>query len=157
MVAVVNDGLTMMERLKRTGSFLPKGVAYGIGNGRNGVKFVTYADLLEARKAKQARHLRWVESVPCARRAGFVWTFWTPGLGGFAFRGWWAYIRTLDGDTALNFRGLETELISQAMCMFPCGVLPVPEVQETGTRADLGHARLAQSSAEKLGTEGRTQ
>jgi hypothetical protein len=27
-LAIVNDGLTMMERLQRTGSFLPKGVAH---------------------------------------------------------------------------------------------------------------------------------
>jgi len=124
---IVNDGLTMMERLKRTGSFLPKGVACAINDGRNGLRMVTYADLLLQRKAKQAAHLKYVLDVPQKRRASFVWTFWTPGLGGVAYRGWWAYLRTLDGDHALNFRGLEKDLIHQAMAMFPCGVLPCLE------------------------------
>ena len=124
---LVGDGLSMMERMQRTGSFLPKGVAYAISEGRNGLRFVTHADLLQARKARQAYHLEQLLAIPRTRRAGFVWTFWTPGLGGFAYRGWWAYLRTLDGDEPLNFRGLNETLIRQAMGIFPCGVLPFPE------------------------------
>ena len=126
-VAVLNDGLAMMERMLRTGSFLPKGVAYAIGEGRNGLQMVTHADLKKARIEKQKAHLKSVLSTQPLRRAGFVWTFWTPGLAGFAFRGWWAYLRTLEGDTALNFRGMQTELISKVMGMFPCGILPSVE------------------------------
>ena len=126
-LAIQHDRLTTAERFKRTGSFLPKGVAYAINDGRNGLRFVTYADLLKARIERQAAHLRTILDSPRTRWAGFVWTFWTPGLWGFAYRGWWAYIRTIEGDTALNFRGLDTGLIQQAMAMFPCGILPVPQ------------------------------
>ena len=121
-----DDGMSMIERMKRTGSFLPKGVAYAINNGRNGLEMVTYAQLKVARVARQKAHLNYVLSTGNAlvRRAGFVWVFWTPGLGGFAYRGWWAYLRTLDGDIPLNFRGIKTPLIQAAMEMFPSGILP---------------------------------
>ena len=46
-VAVLNDCLTMMERMLRTGSFLPKGVAYAFREGRNGLRMVTHADLMK--------------------------------------------------------------------------------------------------------------
>ena len=121
------DGLSMMERWERTGSMLPKGIAYAISSGHEGLRMVSYADLLKARKEKQAAHLKYLLDLPPTRWAGFVWVFWTPGIGGFAYRGWWAYLRTLKDDTALNFRGLDTDLIQQAMSMFPCGTLPIPE------------------------------
>ena len=126
----MSDGLTMIQRFERTGSFLPQGVAYAVSNGRNGLRMITYADLLKERKARQARHLAHVTAVPRTRWAAFVWVFWTPGLCGFAYRGWWAYLRTLSGDTALDFRGFNRELIQQAMLMFPCGIFPQAEYFE---------------------------
>jgi len=127
MSPIVNDGLTMMERMQQTGSFLPRGVAYAISSWHNGLQMVTYADLLLARKERQAAHLKLVLDSPRTRWAGFIWTFWTPGLGGFAYRGWWAYLRTIEGNEPLNFRGLNHHVIQQAMDMFPCGVLPIEE------------------------------
>ena len=123
----MSDGLTMMERMERTGSFLPKGVAYAIDSGR-GLEFVTYAQLLSKRKRQQADHLKTVLSTKEGRRAGYVWTFYQPGLFGFAYQGWWAYLRVLGhDDLKLAPDRYNSSLLEQAMHMFPCGVIPCKE------------------------------
>ena len=141
-VAVIHDGLSMMERLERTGSMLPKGVAYAINSGRNGLEMVTYAQLKANRIAKQKTHLDYVLSSASApvRRAGFIWVFYTPGIGGNSRRvglmgGWWTYLRTLDGDNALDFRTHDYRLLEIAMKLFPCGVFPVVDNAELWKKA----------------------
>jgi hypothetical protein len=121
----------MMQRLERTGSFLPKGVAYGIGGGPNGVKFVTYADLKAQRVQRQRERLRLLLQQPAypIRRAAFVWTFYQPGLFGFAYMGWWAYLRMIgERDEQISWDRLGGgDLALQCMKLFPCGVLPFRE------------------------------
>ena len=120
------DGLTMMERLERTGSFLPKGVAFAINQGY-GLKFVTYADLKQQRIDKQRRHLEYVTSVREGRRAGFIWVFHQPH---WIYHGWWLYLRVLGrGDIRIE-PGIGysfPDLARQAMEMFPCGIIPVAD------------------------------
>jgi hypothetical protein len=64
------------------------------------------------------------------RRVAFLWTFYQPGLFGFAYMGWWAYIRTLHQDWKLDkpseweTRGNFTLGLMQ---QFPLGLLPLPE------------------------------
>ena len=127
---MISDGLTMMERLERTGSMLPEGVAYAINDWRNGLQMVTYAQIKANRIQRQKEHLKHVRSVTApVRRAGFVWVFYTPGLGGGLMRGWWTYLRTLDGNQALDFRTHDYSLLEIAMKTFPCGVLPTLDNQ----------------------------
>ena len=88
------DGLSMIERFNRTGSFLPRGVKFCI-NG----EMVTYAQLKSERVERQREHLREVEAIETPiRRAAYLWTFYQPGLFGFAYMGWWAYLRICGHD-----------------------------------------------------------
>jgi hypothetical protein len=125
----MSDGLTMMERLKQTGSMLPKGVAFAYSSGRNGLTFVTHADLKRQRIAKQRTHLAWVtslESEPC-RRAALIWTFFVPGT---IYGGWHLYLRTITRSNWIrpSYRfATGDKLEIEIMTMFPCGLLPIPE------------------------------
>ena len=127
--AIQNDGLNMMERMKRTGSFLPKGVAYATNYGGR-LEFVTYAQLKVARMKRQAEHLRQVLTIETpVRRAAYLWTFYQPGLFGFAYMGWWAYLRICgqrdDHQLRLDIVGSEDQLVLRCMELFPCGILPI--------------------------------
>ena len=123
------DGMSMMERLEKTGSMLPKGVAYAVSYGLNGLRMVTYAELKQKRIERQRQHQDWVRPpILPKRRAGYVWTFFVPGP---FYGGWWAYLRTLEGDEKLEVdrfgRGWKEPALKQAMELFPCGLLPIPE------------------------------
>jgi len=129
--AVVDDGLNMIERVRKTGSFLPRGVKYATNYGGR-LEFVTYAQLKAERIKRQREHLRQVETVETpVRRAAYLWTFYQPGLFGFAYMGWWAYLRILgqrdDHKLRWDIVGSEDQLALRCMELFPCGVLPMRE------------------------------
>jgi hypothetical protein len=127
MLARIDDSLNMIERFKQTGSFLPYGVKCCI-NG----EMITYAELKIERIKRQAEHLRRILTVERPiRRAGYLWTFYQPGLFGFAYMGWWAYLRILgqrdDHQLRWDIVGSEDQLALRCMELFPCGVFPVRE------------------------------
>lgn len=115
-----------MERLDRTGSFLPRGVSHCI-NG----EMVTYAQLKAERVKRQQAHLGRVLSIDWpVRRAAYLWTFYQPGLFGFAYAGWWAYLRIMgqeDVQLRWDIIGGQDVLLQQCMEAFPCGVFPIRE------------------------------
>jgi len=56
-------------------------------------EFTLKSDILRAKREKMERDLQWKrEEDVVLRRPAYVWVFWCPGVGGFAFRGWWTYI-----------------------------------------------------------------
>lgn len=102
----------------------PKEVAF-IQDGKR----VSWAEVKSIRIDRQARHLRevtrWEGSV---RHAAFVWVFYQPGLFGFAYMGWWLYLRTLHHDWKFDLRLARQGLSAlDIMRRFPCGVLPMEE------------------------------
>lgn len=115
------DGLSMIERLQKTGSMLPKGVAYGI-NGR----WITWAEVKAERVKRQSTRLARILEIPQPERcAGYVWTFFVPGM---IYGGWHLYLRTLGQEWWLSERRYpHTELIDSLMAIFPCGMLPIRE------------------------------
>ena len=60
--------------------------------------FRTVGDVLrEKRERMEAALRRKRQEGVVQRRAVFVWSFWCPGAHGFAFRGWWLYLRGIGG------------------------------------------------------------
>jgi hypothetical protein len=107
----------------------PKEIAF-VENG----KPVTYAQLLTERKKRQAEHLsRVLDIQPPRRIAAYVWVFLCPGIGGFAFYGYWLYIRALGKDWWIDGRSWFREsehgrnFTLDLMGQFPCGLLPIFE------------------------------
>lgn len=92
-------------------------------------KPVTFAELLDRKREWQAERLRrklfnWNAQ---ETRAAYLWTFYQPGLFGFAYMGWWAYIRTLNNSYKISPRDIGRPFALSVMSQFPCGVLPLPE------------------------------
>ena len=62
--------------------------------------FRTVGDVLREKRERMEAALRRKRQEGIVERwAVFVWAFWCPGIGGFAFRGWWLYLRGIGGDT----------------------------------------------------------
>lgn len=82
----------------------------------------TVADVLREKRERQEGALRQkrAEGV-IQRRAVFVWSFWCPGVAGFAFRGWWMYLRGIGGTLiGGGHKGsLGPELFAQVRPLFP--------------------------------------
>src|ERR1043166_9238042 len=134
-LARLHQGRTMSSIMNRSfadrmGFNWPKHIACVVSNHRLYKTYVTFDQLLEERKQKQRRHLAELLAVNPKRQAAFLWTFYQPGLFGFAYMGWWAYIRTLNKDWKLD-EPREWELHGNftldLMRQFPCGLLPLPE------------------------------
>lgn len=105
----------------------PKGVAYFI-SGYGGMEAVTYTQLKAARVEKQRKHFEVMMQPAGYRHAAYLWTFYQPGLFGFAYMGWWAYLWTIKDSWQLSVRDcLSIPLALQVMRQLPCGVLPIPE------------------------------
>lgn len=82
-------------------------------------EFTTKADILRGKCERMKQSLRMKREYGVIhRRALYVWVFWCPGVGGFAFRGWWTYII----GCGVEHGGKYTQasgLILQAMGLFP--------------------------------------
>jgi hypothetical protein len=82
---------------------------------------VTWEMIKQRRREKQKQHLeelqREWEYIPVRRIPMYVWVFFCPGVGGFAYRGWWLYIKGRDTDE--GFRSLRSETIKKVMELFP--------------------------------------
>lgn len=81
-------------------------------------EYTTKADILRQKRQRRRTHRIWMESRITHRRRLYVWVFWCPGVGGFAFRGWWTYII----GCGVEYGGkliFDTEPILQAMRLFP--------------------------------------
>ena len=102
----------------------PKEIAF-VENGKR----VTWAQLKAERVERQRKHLREVEATRCpVRHAAYVWVFYQPGIFGFAFMGWWLYVRTATQSWGFSFRSFENGITTlDIMRQFPCGVLPATE------------------------------
>lgn len=50
----------------------------------------------------------------------FVWVFLN---NSFLFGGWYAYIKTVRREYALNFRNINEKIVERIMELFPCGIL----------------------------------
>lgn len=87
-------------------------------NGRR----VTYAELRENRKRKQAEHLARIVAVRGpVRHAAHVWTFYVPGM---IYGGWHLYIRTHEDRWWLR----KPEAIAlEIMRLYPCGLFPTAD------------------------------
>ena len=108
---------------------LPKEVAYLIRNIGEDWKEVTYKEIFAKKKAKQDSHIykkrRHVKTRPCA-----IWVFKNEPLWGLFFGGWYLYIRTLQGDVALNWKWPRKDLVMQVKQLFPCGCLPFDDIHD---------------------------
>lgn len=81
--------------------------------------FTTKADVRRQRQERMKRILYWKrEDGVVQRRALYVWVFWCPGVGGFAFKGWWTYIIGIGvsyGGKYIHGGGM----IAEAMKLYP--------------------------------------
>ena len=81
-------------------------------------EFTTKADIRRRKWKLRENHRIWLESQVTHRRLLYVWVFWCPGVGGFAFRGWWTYIIGCNVEHG-GKHSQDSVLISRAMGMFP--------------------------------------
>lgn len=86
-------------------------------------RFTYRADLLRAKRERMERNLWQKREVgQVSRRALYLWVFWCPGITGFAFRGWWAYLIGVGGQ---RYQGggvkgdLAADLLRRVMELFP--------------------------------------
>ena len=105
----------------------PKNAAMKVGDYRSpqGFRFVTWAELHEERRTRQAKILKRIRRppepfvVPC-----FVWTFFVPG---FIYYGWHCYIVTRTFEVGVTFRDFDEKLAESVMKAVPMGMLPMTE------------------------------
>lgn len=101
----------------------PQGAVSARRNMDGSVAFTTRDDLLRARREQMERCL-WAkrECGVVSRRALSLWVFWCPGLAGFAFRGWWAYLQGVGGREVCGggVKGnVAGAMLAELMQMFP--------------------------------------
>jgi hypothetical protein len=92
--------------------------------GKHKYRFVTWAEILDKRRKRQAEHLQRILFVPPPREGVvpcYVWVFFNPG---FIYYGWYCYVITRQGDHAVNFRGFDSILALSIMRAIPLGMLP---------------------------------
>ena len=90
-------------------------------------KPVTWADIHRKRAERDKRNIARKREPRTQRHAAYIWVFYQPGLFGFAYMGWWLYIRTVNESYAVDFRGLNSDLALKIMRLVPCGILPAIE------------------------------
>ena len=82
-------------------------------------EFILKSDILRAKRERMERNLWWKREYGVIhRRPLYIWVFWCPGVGGFAFRGWWTYIIGRGVEHG-GKRSVATEPILRAMELFP--------------------------------------
>lgn len=80
-------------------------------------KFTYKVDILKRKQERMEHHLWWKREYGVTqRRPLYVWVFWCPGVGGFAFRGWWLY---LIGRGISSYKDLSRKVVSRLMELFP--------------------------------------
>lgn len=92
---------------------------------------VTKGDILDNKRRRQARRLAFIRAnwEPVVRPC-FIWVFFVEG---FAYHGWWLYVKTLKKDWQIGGvsgrtnDGRTNGMAVKIMEMFPCGVEPVME------------------------------
>jgi len=83
-------------------------------------KFTLKSDILRQRRERMEHHLWWKREYNVThRRPLYVWVFWCPGVGGFAFRGWWTYLIGKNISYSPAFRNNDRKTISRLMELFP--------------------------------------
>ena len=88
-------------------------------------KAVTWREVHDRRRERQARILEWKRRVPEPLIAPcYLWTFFNSG---FIYYGWYCYVVTLHDEIAVNFRGFNEHLARSIMEAVPVGMLPVTE------------------------------
>ena len=81
--------------------------------------FTTKADLLRRRRERMEANLRLKREYGIVqRRLLYVWVFWCPGVGGFAFRGWWISLVGINIDFECKYFE-RTKMCSGLMELFP--------------------------------------
>lgn len=92
-------------------------------------KPVTFAELLDRKRERQGERLtrKLFDWNGEETRAAYLWTFYQPGLFGFVYMGWWAYIRTLNDSYQISVRDIGCDFALSVMAQFPCGVIPIRE------------------------------
>ena len=86
-------------------------------------EFTYKSDILKAKRERMEQSLRNKREIGrVERRALYVWVFWCPGIGGFAFRGWWTYLVGIGGKRyhGHGVKGnVAGELMDKVMELFP--------------------------------------
>ena len=91
-------------------------------------KPVTWKQINAGKTERQNRRLQWKRERGPFRCAAYLWTFYQPGLFGFAYAGWWAYLWTVKewwklsfDEGSYRFKGVD------AMRLLPLGFLPIKQ------------------------------
>lgn len=89
---------------------------------------VSWPMVMERRRQQQRARLKQKRSNydVIERKPLYVWVFWCPGIGGFAYRGWWLYIvgRGIDSGKYLE---RDTRTVLRLMELFPLGT---PDIEK---------------------------
>jgi len=91
-------------------------------------KFTTRADIRREKIERMEEALRRKRQPQTERRVLCVWVFWCPGIGGFAFYGWWAYFVGVGGKfySGGGVKGdIAGTLLEQVRALFPTGPRPL--------------------------------
>jgi len=82
----------------------------------------TFADIGREKRERQADILHRIRTFSCEEsvRPMYVWVFWCPGIGGFAYRGWWTYLIWRGGDSG-KYLDRDEKIVRQLMELFPMG------------------------------------
>jgi len=79
----------------------------------NGIRITTYTEIGERKKQKQRDNIERKHRSDTEIRAAYLWVFWCPG---FAFMGWWAYLKGLGWESN---KWNAHWVASQGMRLFP--------------------------------------
>jgi len=83
-------------------------------------RITTWSQVGEEKRRRQAERLERKRTSYCAEnvRPIYVWVFHCPGIGGFAYMGWWTYLVWRGGDSG-KYLSHNKEMIRQLMDWFP--------------------------------------
>jgi hypothetical protein len=114
---------------------------------------VTKGDILDGKREKQRDILQRIERNDHPEiRPCYVWVFYNDG---WLFHGWYLYVRTGRRNEcwAMNFQASRYEkLIPEIRNLFPCGVLPLPELFDEWAQAfSMQYARPTQKRSHHQG------
>ena len=104
---------------------LPPNVAYLTRGRWNKMVQVTWDEVMDDRRKRQAERLQRIRQVPePAVVPCYVWTFFNSS---FIYHGWYCYVVSRHFDMSINFRGFRQDLALSIMSEIPLGFFPIEE------------------------------